>query len=202
MVRHMVEKINQQLKDFLKSESKTVSKEKSKYLALISMTVYRYMDYMMEELEKAGFTGIEYLEKCELFLKCVTSSYSRKSFDQLLQILEGSDPLFKDTKFYFGIKALRALCTGEGVEKIEIMKGLDHFENVSTQDLGHEVVFFTTFLIENVQRYLRHFRTDKSLHKSTIAEYKHKIGEEFDACVVGTVLSIGQTSSESAAMAN
>lgn len=189
----MPNQINQQLKDFLKNEDNKITKERSKNLALLSMTVYRYMDYMMEELEKAGFVGIEFLAKCELFLKCVTSSYSKKSFHELLDILESVDPKIKDTKFYYGIKSLRALCTGEGIEKIEVMKGIDSFEEVSTDQLNHEVVFFTTFLIENIQKYLRHIRADKSAHDIGIKEYKHKIGEEFDHCVIGTVLSISES---------
>lgn len=188
------DKISKQLKDFMSVGKPTkISKERSKYLALVSMTVYKYMDYMMEELGRAGFDGVEFLAKCELFLKCVTNGYSKQSFDQLLKVLEDSDPEIVKGKFYYGIKALRSLCTGEGVENIEIMKDLDKFENIPSNQLGHEVVFFTTFLIENIQRYLRHFRDDAQIVALPLERCKHRIADEFDNCVVGTVLSIQES---------
>lgn len=188
----MSENLQVQLKEFLTFESGKLpeSRKKSQFLALTSMTVYMYLEYMMEELERAGYDSIEFMSKCELFLKCVTPAYEKKAFEDILNILKSIDSDFPKSKFYKGLTSLRALCTGESIQSVKIMNSPNTFTEIFSNEFNGEVVFFTTYLIEIIQRSLNNFRKETSMRQKSIKELKDEIAEEFDACVMNTIMSL------------
>lgn len=188
----MSDNLEKQLKEFLTVEDgKPIeTQKKSQFLALTSMTVYLYLEYVMDELERGGYENVEFLSKCELFLKCVTSAYERKNFEDILKILESIDSDFPKTKFHSGLVSLRALCTGESIEKVKIMNSPNTFSEMFSNEFSTDVVFFTTYLIEVIQRTLNNLRKQQHVREQSIAQLKELVAESFDTCVMNTMMSL------------
>lgn len=164
----------------------------AKELARMAMTVYKYLEYTFDELEHAGFTGLEFIEKTELFLKCVTPSYPELSFNQILSTLEQIDNRFPKTKFYGALVGLRALCNG-GNMVIEIVNERGGHDNEFTDRIRKELVFFVSILIEKLTRHLREYRKQKDIAGFTNQSFRVIIEDKFDECVMQTVYLLNTT---------
>jgi len=194
----MSEHLQTQLKEFLTAESSVLpeSKKKSKFLALTSMTVYMYLEYIMDDLEKAEYEPTEFMSKCELFLKCVTPAYEKKHFEDILKILESIDADFPKSKFYKGLVSLRALCTGESVESVKIMNSPNTFGEMFSDEFSSDMIFFTTYLIEVIQRTLNNMRKLTHIREKSIYDLRELIAENFDTCVMNTMMCIRNSAKE------
>lgn len=190
----MAEQVNQQLKNYLEPNGLMDGSEQQKIraqeVASVAMTVYAFMDYMFEEIEYTGFQGIEFLAKCELFLKAVTPSYPAVGFNQILQTLTQIDNRFPRTKFFQGFQGLRSLCSGDAGKVIELVNSSGKSHITSTSHLSRDLIFFGTFLIEKVIRMIKEIRALKEAAGWTVAEYRKRIDESYDNCVVQTVMHL------------
>lgn len=164
-------------------QSSTVN---AKELARMAMTIYKYLSYTFDELEHAGFIGLEFLEKTELFLKCVTPSYPELSFSQILSTLEQLDNRFPKTKFYGALVGLRALCNG-GNEVIELVNEHGGHDHEFTERVKRELVFFVSILIEKLLRNVREYRKQKGVAGFPNNELRNILEDKFDECVMQTL---------------
>lgn len=161
--------------------------EKAQQLAIMSLTLQKFISLILEEVDYAGFTGHEMLAKTEMFLKAVTPSYPSKSFQDIMTTLEEIDARFPQTKFYYTLNVLRALCTGKGKELLEIIQG--------NSEIGHsiqEMVFFTTYLIENTIKYVQYFRSAKVSDNLSNLEFKENLKKRFDELVLLSITSLNE----------
>ncbi len=181
----------QHLKNYLDptggSGNGEAQKVRTQEVASIAMTVYTFMDYMFEEIEYTGFQGIEFLAKCELFLKAVTPSYPTTGFNQILQTLLEVDSRFPRTKFFQGFQGLRSLCSGDSGKVIELVQDDGGSKISNTSHLNKDLILFGTFLVEKIIRIIKQLRAKKEAQSWSTAEYRKKIDEHFDQCVVQTV---------------
>lgn len=154
----------------------------SEYLALIALKIEKFLDILFVSIEKAGFTGIEFLEKSEMILRSVTPRYSMQEFLILLQVLEEIDRNFLKTDFYTGMITLRQLCTQE-----VITEGGKWQENI---DAPPNLVMFTTHLIENLRQYLYVKRQEDRVRMMDNFAMKDAIRGVFKESLYKTVLEI------------
>ncbi len=167
--------------------SSEAQKVRTQEVASVAMTVYTFMDYMFEEIEYTGFQGVEFLEKCELFLKAVTPSYPATGFNQILQTLLHIDNRFPRTKFFQGFQGLRSLCSGDSGKVIELIQSDGKSQISNTSNLHKDLILFGTFLVEKIIRMIKQIRAKKEASQWPTTEYRKQIDEFFDQCVVQTV---------------
>lgn len=182
-----------QLKNYLEpavEDKPEDGKIRAQEVASISMTVYTFMDFMFDEIERTGFQGPEFLSKSELFLKAVTPSYPLKNFEEILTTLNKVDNRFPQTKFYKGFQGLRSLCSGDYEATIEIMSssGVGHVADKNVVDKN--LIFFGTFLIEQIIRYIKKLRNSPDLSKMSTKDFRKAIDDQFDHCVINTVTQL------------
>ncbi len=181
----------QHLKNYLDpagtNNNSDAQKVRTQEVASIAMTVYTFMDYMFEEIEYTGFQGVEFLEKCELFLRAVTPSYPVTGFNQILQTLLQIDNRFPRTKFFQGFQGLRSLCSGDGGKVIELVQSDGKSIISNTSHLHKDLILFGTFLVEKIIRMIKQIRAKKEASQWSTVEYRKQIDEFFDQCVVQTV---------------
>ncbi len=188
----MAEQINQKLNDYLNPNGdiggSDIQKIRTREVASVAMTVYSFMDYMFEEIEYAGFQGVEFLAKSELFLKAVTPTYPLTGFNQILKTLLDIDTRFPRTKFFQGFQGLRSLCSGDCGDTVELVNQAGKTQLQDTSSLSRDLIFFSTFLIEKIIRMIKEIRNNKDSANLTVKEYRKQIDEHFDNCVVQTVM--------------
>ena len=160
-------------------------KQKANQLAIMALTLQKFITLTLDEVEYAGFVGAEMLAKIEMFLRAVTPSYPNKAFQDILTTLEEIDPRFPKTRFYYGLNVLRSLCTGQGKGFLEIIQG----KETATHNL-QEMVFFTTFLIENIIKYIQYFRSSKLTTGISNQDFKANLEKRFEELVLRTVMSV------------
>jgi hypothetical protein len=163
-------------------------KQKANQLAIMALTLQKFVTLTLDEVDYAGFKGAEMLAKIEMFLRAVTPSYPTKSFQDILTTLEEIDPRFPQTRFYYGLNVLRSLCTGQGKEFLEIIQGKE-----AAAHTLQEMVFFTTFLIENIIKYIQYFRSAKLTSNISNQEFKDNLEKRFEELVLRTVMSVSTT---------
>lgn len=159
-------------------------------LALMAATVHNFIDVMLQEIEIAGFTGPEYLEKAVFFLKITTPSYEESKFQQVLTALVKVDESFPETRFYNGLETLRALVSGrkEGYSHLAVADYRHVTEILEANPV--EMVFFTCYLVENLYRYINSLRLSSHQLPTESGNLKKLISGKFDEIVLHTVNSI------------
>jgi hypothetical protein len=183
----------QHLRNYLEpsvSNHKESGRVKAQEVASIAMTVYTFMDFMFEEIEHAVISGPEFLSKSELFLKAVTPSYPIQSFKDILNVLMQVDPNFSRTKFYQGLQGLRALCSGDYAAVIELVNDNGKSKLTYQNFVDRNLVFFGTFLIEQIIRSIKDLRRNPDTAKMTTKDFRKQIDDQFDSCVINTVTKL------------
>lgn len=161
-------------------------------LALMAATVHNFVDVMLNEIEKAGFIGIEYIEKASFFLRIITTSYEEEKFLQVLKTLEKVDERFPQTRFYSGLKTLRTILAGkpEGYKHLAPASYKVIEEMLKTNPV--ELVFFTSYLLENLLRHISALHADSKSIEFDIPKLRTNIDAKFDEIVLHTVECIGK----------
>jgi hypothetical protein len=176
-----------------KSEPGETETKRAGVLALMAATVHNFIDVMLNEIERAGFVGIEYIEKASFFLRIITPSYEEEKFLQVLNTLEKVDARFPQTRFYTGLKTLRTIVAG----KPEGYKHLAPTSYTAIEEMLHanpvELVFFTSYLLENLLRHISTLHTHYNNSRVVdIKQIRANIDSKFDEIVLNTVGHIGQ----------
>jgi hypothetical protein len=190
-----MEEINTELTAYLEIDEtgksqKEINKARASQIALMAITIERFLHIMYEEIEKLGFSNLEFLSKIEMFLKCITPSYPDAAFQQLLEVLSSVDPLMAETRFYNGLKALRALSKGDVDEPMEMILEDGRVKSGNIKMISHELAFFTTFLIENLLKKIKELRKQHDVKAIEIPAYLEILSKQFDDCVIKTIFSI------------
>lgn len=161
-------------------------------LALMAATVHNFIDVMLGEIEKAGFIGVEYIEKASFFLRIITPSYEEEKFVQVLHTLEKVDERFIQTRFYSGLKTLRTIVAGkpEGYQQLAPSSYKVIEEMLKANPV--ELVFFTSYLLENLLRHITTLHTQSTTRDIDIKQIRLNIDNKFDDIVLHTVESIGK----------
>ncbi len=170
----------------------SVKQLSSNEMAIVALTIQSFMGVMFEEIKKAGFVSVEFLEKAELFLRAVTPSYPRNEFDTLLDVFIQIDENFSKTKFFYGLNALRQLCTHESQEaKIlldEVGVTLSDYTKVNSS-----LIIFASHLVENIIKFIQSVRKTKGIEDMSIDELRFKIDSQFQGCLLNTVSEVNMT---------
>jgi hypothetical protein len=156
-------------------------------MSLVAFALQNFMQSVVDEIEKAGFTGLEFSSKVEMFLRCVTPTYEDKDFQSILEILEEIDPKFPKTRFYYGLLALRSLCT-QDYERAEMLLLNYGFLQTHHQNMSENMSIFATHLISNIVRHLYELRCNKNNKALTNEELKYIINDNFVFCLQKTVM--------------
>jgi hypothetical protein len=189
MLKHILE-AKSYLKDNTKSPS-NVHLSKSENLTIISLTTHNCVMMILEQLEKIGFTGIELSEKTSAFLRCTTKQSSDKTFSDIIYTLEKVDTNFKESKLYFALKALRALCNEHNDDtQLDFFTAHGTKAKISVKEISKELVFYSCFLLEVIIKYFDTLRNNYENKNITAAELRKRFDESFDDIVVSLVTSM------------
>lgn len=145
-------------------------------LALISLKIEDFVLVMLDEVERSGFTNVEFLVHSQLFLRSITPSYQQEDFLMLLRVLNDTDPEIINSAFYFSLISLRKLCAdGSGVQEVFKVAGLS--QPLANNKSLTSLAMFSTHFIENIIQQITLLRADKASRNKTIAEYKFEISK-------------------------
>ncbi|KIE05412.1 hypothetical protein NF27_DT01860 [Candidatus Jidaibacter acanthamoeba] len=161
-------------------------------MAVVALTIQNFMDIMFEEIKKAGFLNLEFLEKSEMFLRAVTPSYLRKEFDTLLSVFNQIEQNFQETKFYYGLTALRQLCTHE-TDEAKVLLDIAGIKIADYAQINSSLIIFSTHLVENIIKFVQGMRKSNQHKNTPIDELKFKINSNFQYCLLNTVAEVNMT---------
>lgn len=172
------------------SNTQARNKEKSNLLALISATLHYFIDMIIDEVNRAGFTQVEFLEKIIFFLRATTPSYSDEKYLLILQTLVEVDKRFPETEFFYGLESMRKIATGDNKKSLEIIQGTFKVNIDIDFDQYADLTFYTTYLIENTIAYITRLRMSNDVMNKDNAYLKKTIDDRYDNCVLQTVLML------------
>ena len=111
----------------------------------------------------------------------------------MLKTLEKVDERFPQTRFYGGLKTLRTIVAGkpEGYKHLAPTSYTVIEEMLKTNPV--ELVFFTSYLLENLLRHISALHADSKNMEIDIPKIKANIDAKFDEIVLHTVECIGRT---------
>ncbi len=159
--------------------------------ALIALHIEQFLGLLMREMDRAGFIGIEFVEKSEMMLRCVTSTYPLSDFMVIIHIFQQIDASFVHTEFYRGLLTLRQICTHDD---------LTRQPNISSQDVNSgkpDLIMFATHLVENLRQYFNYFRKKPEIRKMSNTEIKFALQDSFRDSLNKTILEYSGVSSNS-----
>jgi hypothetical protein len=161
-------------------------------MALVALTVQNFMVVMFDEIKRAGFSNLEFLEKGELFLRCVTPSYARADFETILAVFNQIQENFYKTKFYYGLVALREVCTQENENVKVLLKEvglvIENYDQVNAS-----IVIFSSHLIENLIKFIQGIRRLQGVGNMSIDEMRFQINSNFQNCLLHTITEVNIT---------
>lgn len=160
-------------------------------MAIIALVIQNFMEITFDEIKRAGFLSVEFLEKTELFLRAVTPSYPKNEFDTLLDVFNQINPNFNQTRFYYGLTALRQICTHE-TEAGKILLDNSGIKIANYSQINGSLIIFATHLIENIIRNVQGLRKLNN-KEITIDELKFKINAHFQSCLLSTIAEVNIT---------
>lgn len=164
--------------------------QKARELAIMAVTLHRFMEIIFSQIVKSGIDNIEFLAKSELLLRSITPNFKKESFQELLLVMESVDPQMKESLLYYGLVSLRLICTGESEDSIEVFDkdGISHgiIGKIQLSDCS----FFITFLVEKIIRLIRDLRKNQISKHLKSQDFMSKIDNQFDELVLETVTMI------------
>jgi hypothetical protein len=165
------------------------AQDKANMFALMAATLHYFIDIMMDEVDRCGFKGVEFVEKTIFFLRATTPKYHQKKFEDVLTVLQGIKPEIVETEFYYGLTSLRKLTCGSDYDHNEILKQTFNADVIVKEDISKELVFFVTFLLENIINYMTKIRADLKDPNMVNSQVKAMIDEKYDNCVINSVVT-------------
>ena len=179
------------LENFLKdAKDGNNSTQKARELAIMAVTLHRFMEIIFSQIIKSGIDNVEFLAKSELLLRAITPTFKKENFQELLLVMESIDPQIKSSLLYYGLISLRLICTGESEESIEIYDkdGTSHgfIDKVQLSDCS----FFITFLVEKIIKLITELRKNQISRHLKSQDFMNKIDDKFDELVLETVTMI------------
>lgn len=150
--------------------------------ALIALVMQNFLEIMYDEIKRSGFSNLEFLEKCELFLRSVTSEYDKDNFATLLHVFEQIDPEFERSKFYYGFTSMRSICTQDLVLASEITDRL-HISRVPEPINLSNLLLFANHLVLNMIDFVQQVRKIPSISNMTIDELRCYLSGNYQNCV-------------------
>lgn len=159
-------------------------------VALIALLVQNFLEIMYDEIKRSGFSNLEFLEKCELFLRSVTSEYDQESFAILLQVFAQIDENFEKSKFFYGFTSIRNICTQNMIAASELTSRLYNYKEVNHDEEAGEaeeninhILVFANHLILNMIDFIKHARKISSIGNMTIDELRYYLTNNYNNCV-------------------
>lgn|GEM_PF-4401357 len=144
-------------------------------LALISLKIEEFIIMMLDEVERSGFSGLEFLVHSQLFLRSITPSYRKEDFLILLRVLNELDSNINKTAFYFSLISLRKICSdSNGLSEVLSFLGVKG-KMQEGKDVLSALVMFSTHFIENIIQQLSIMRADKASRQKQVADFKLEI---------------------------
>ena len=179
------------VENFLReSQSLVGGSQKARELAIMAVTLHRFMEIIFSQIVKSGIDNIEFLAKSELLLRSITPTFKQENFQELLFVMESVDPQMKESLLYYGLVSLRLICTGESEESIEVFDkdGTSHgvIDRVQLSDCS----FFITFLVEKIIKLITDLRKNQISRHLKSQDFMNKIDSKFDEMVLETVTMI------------
>jgi hypothetical protein len=166
------------------------SSNKARELAIMAITLHRFMEIIFSQIVKSGINNVEFLAKSELLLRSITPTFKNEKFRELLNVMESVDPKIKDSLLYYGLVSLRLICTGETEESIEVYDkdGVNYgkIEKLQLSDCS----FFITFLVEKIIKLITELRKNNISRHLKSQDFMNKIDDKFDELVLETVTMI------------
>lgn len=164
--------------------------QKARELAIMAVTLHRFMEIIFSQIIKSGIDNVEFLAKSELLLRSITPTFKKENFKELLYVMESIDPKMNESLLYYGLVSLRLICTGESDESIEVFdkNGVSHgsIDKVQLSDCS----FFITFLVEKIIKLITELRKNNISRHLKSQDFMNKIDDKFDELVLETVTMI------------
>ncbi|MBS0236099.1 MAG: hypothetical protein JSS50_02030 [Proteobacteria bacterium] len=154
----------------------------SEPLALIALHIQDFLSIMLQNLDKAGFTGPEFVEKGEMMLRSVTASYPLSDFLIILHIFQQIEASFVNSSFYRGLCTLRQICTHED------LSGKHDIESQQVNSGNPDLIMFATHLVENLRQYFNQCRKDTRIREMTNHQIMFFLQDAFRDSLNKTVL--------------
>lgn len=179
------------LENFIKdAKDGNDNSNKARELAIMAITLHRFMEIIFSQIIKSGINNIEFLAKSELLLRSITPTFNKDKFSELLAVMESVDPKIKESLLYYGLVSLRLICTGETEESIEVYDkdGINHgkIDKMQLSDCS----FFITFLVEKIIKLITELRKNNISRHLKSQDFMNKIDDKFDELVLETVTMI------------
>lgn len=149
-------------------------------LAIVSISIQKFISDMLDAVELAGFKSKEFLDKIEIFLISVTPQYEMKDFKGLLEEFARIDQSFLDTRFAKALIALRKCCNNEDYYisdcNVKVSKSFKQPSVDAQKSLQQDAVFFAIHLIMNTIKILDNLKkNDKDVKDITIEKIRYEI---------------------------
>lgn len=166
--------------DFTSQEART---DKAKQLALMAVTLHKFIEIICDELERAKYSSNEFVANLELYLYSVTPMYRKELFEQLLAVLQSIDAKFEDSVFFFSLCCLREMiCHDLGLTKYEKLSFNQNHDQISSMFLLHTI----EVLINTLAKLKKDFKT----RSRPLNDLRGMIDGKFDDIVVHAVEAV------------
>lgn len=188
----MLRSLSEAKRYFSKDDSMHEDPNKAKNITVMSMLVKESVEMIIDQVEKIGFSGVEMIEKAEVFLRITTPSSNDRLFFDVLQALRDVDSNFESSSLHFSLNTLRSLNTGKfniSLLDFVVIEGLDAQE---LKKVATELSFFCGYLSEVIIKYLETQRRDPKNLRIKAQDLKNKFENSFDEMVLSLINKISR----------
>lgn len=173
------ESLSQYIKDDVQNDWR---QDKARKLAVLSMTVHKFVNIICDEVERAGYGSMEFSSNVELFLKSVTPDYPIQSFEATLEVLKSTDPNMTQTSFFYGLNCLREMiCHDIGEAK---------YNPLARFQVDPSSIIFMVNLINTINSDLYSLRRLPDTRSQPISYVRQHIDVKFDEIVLKVIKEV------------
>ncbi|RZI47219.1 hypothetical protein EDM53_03185 [Rickettsiales endosymbiont of Peranema trichophorum] len=145
------------------------------------LSLRRFLEVILREVQRAGFFSHEFLEKSILFVLSTTPKISTSEFHTILNILEEVEQDFQNAEFYEALTSMRRICVDE--DALFQLRGLP----IIQKEQINLIPLLACYLVDQVLRYMDEIKRKIVHHHLDIEATRRLVLEYFDVCAAQTI---------------